>query len=127
VRLRLIDPPRFAMDGSTFKPGDCWYARAGDGGVYYWWADSDRLVKPAGGDYADIAPEHAGCRPMLVALPNGGVHCLQTPAYRDGKPGPRGWTVTGNLPNVTVSPSINYGTPGTPWHWHGFITSGEMA
>jgi hypothetical protein len=61
---------------------------------------------------------------MIVVLPTGSTFCLQSPTYRDGKPGPAGWTVAGELPNVTVSPSINYGIEGSPYHWHGFLKNG---
>ena len=33
----------------------------------------------------------------------------------------RGWTVTGEAPNITVSPSINI-----VGLWHGFLTSGIL-
>lgn len=94
--------------------------------VWYWWADHDRTVKPAGHQYAEIAPEHASTRPMIVVLPTGVAFCLHSPTFRDGKPGPSGWAVVGKLPNVTVTPSINYGTPESPTHWHGSILTGEL-
>lgn len=33
------------------------------------------------------------------------------------------WTVTGDAPNLTVTPSINVG----PEWWHGWITNGELS
>ena len=33
------------------------------------------------------------------------------------------WTVTGDPPNITVTPSINVG----PEIWHGWITNGELS
>ena len=122
MKLRLIDCPPFAQ---ALEPGDCWYAREDDG-VFYWWADSPRTVTPAGHPYPEIAPEHAGKRPMIVVLPTGLAFCLHSPTYRDGKAGPSGWRVEGELPEVTVHPSINYGAEGTEFHWHGFIKAGRF-
>lgn len=95
--------------------------------VYYYWSSGDRTVKPANSLYADIAPEHAGSRPMIVVLPTGATFCLQSPTYKDGKKGSSGWTVTGELPNITVRPSIDYGAADNPYKWHGHIINGEMA
>lgn len=63
---------------------------------------------------------------MIVVLPTGATFCLLSPTYKDGKAGPRGWTVTGDLPNVTVSPSIDYGEPDSDFHWHGHLKNGEL-
>jgi len=62
---------------------------------------------------------------MMVVLPNGAVFCLQSPTYTKGKPGPSGWKVDGELPGVTVSPSINM-SPGIAGGWHGFIRGGAF-
>ena len=92
--------------------------------VWYWWGEPhSRTVKPAGNEYAEIAPEHAGVRPMIVVLPGGGTFCLQSPTWQGGKPGPSGWKVSGTLPNVTVSPSIDHAA-GSASAWHGHITDG---
>ena len=123
MRLRLIDCPPF---GQALEPGDCWYAREGEDGAFYWWANHARQVKPAGHLYAEIAPEHAGKHPMIVVLPTGSAFCLHSPTYRDGKAGPSGWRVEGELPEVTVHPSINYGKAGSRYHWHGFIRQGRF-
>lgn len=79
-----------------------------------------------------IAPEHAGVRPMIVVLPEcGGLPwCLHGTTIKDGVPGRSGWKVSGSLPRVTVSPSINFdserrregGQPG----WHGHIRDGRI-
>lgn len=38
------------------------------------------------------------------------------------------WEVTGEAPNLTVTPSIDasWGNPPNEHHWHGFITKGEL-
>jgi hypothetical protein len=33
------------------------------------------------------------------------------------------WTVTGTLPEITVTPSVDASAAG---HWHGYITAGEI-
>ncbi len=127
MKLRLIDAPPFTSPDPSYKPGDCWYARQGEGGVYHWWAEGhDRKVHPADSPYADIAPEHVGKRPMMVVLPTGAVHCLHSPTFKDGERGNSGWTVVGDLPNVTVSPSIDYGAADSPFKWHGYIDAGSF-
>lgn len=95
--------------------------------VYWWWSNHYRTVKPPSSPHADIAPEYADRRPMIVVLPTGVTHCLHSPFYRDGKKGNSGWKVEGILPNVTVHPSINYGTADSEFHWHGHIKNGVMA
>jgi hypothetical protein len=42
----------------------------------------------------------------------------------DGAGDGKGWTVTGEAPNLTVSPSINCLEPGG---WHGHIVNGEIS
>ena len=95
--------------------------------VWFWWAEpSKRQVKPATSQYPEIAPEHTGKRPMIVVLPTGVAFCLHSPTYADGEPGKSGWKVTGELPKVTVQPSIDYGDPELHFHWHGFLKNGAF-
>lgn len=126
MKLRLIDCPPFTTDKPSYEPGDCWYAREGPNGEYYWWSNHNRSVSPADSNYPEIAPEHAGKRPMVVVLPSGVTFCVHSPTYKAGKPGKAGWTVTGELPNVTVHPSINYGDPKSTFHWHGWLKDGVL-
>ena len=115
------------------EPGDCWYGVKDDEGV--WRTYTDGPVKTTryrrGGetewremviDYRTKAPIHPDyrkrdVRPMFVILPSGSLFCLHSQAG-DGK----AWEVTGELPNVTVSPSIDQGKGG----WHGHIRNGVM-
>lgn len=63
--------------------------------------------------------------PMYLQLPCG-TFVIDMVEMNDGKPHPqrKGWTVTGNPPNVTLSPSVDVkGAHG----WHGFITNGEIS
>lgn len=63
----------------------------------------------------------------LVKLPNGGVHNIHGKSS-DGTY----WDVTGEAPNFTVSPSIDYrgaGNDAPVWAmkgWHGYLTNGVL-
>ena len=59
--------------------------------------------------------------PLKIILPNGFPFCVDSRVT--GKTS--GWDVTGEPPNITLSPSVNYG-PGDPNGWHGFIKDGVM-
>ena len=60
--------------------------------------------------------------PFFVKLPDGSEFCPYMRAWngRDGYHG-EGWGVAGELPNVTVSPSIN-----VVGHYHGWIRDGVI-
>lgn len=58
--------------------------------------------------------------PLMVRLPNGFEFCLDWKASHAAN---SGWTVSGDVPNVTVHPSINM-FPGKPDGWHGFVRGG---
>lgn len=71
---------------------------------------------------AQYAREFAGKRPSLVVrLPGGYDFCIDSRAWRDGVPYGDGWTITGEPPAITLSPSINIG--GT---YHGWIRDGVI-
>lgn len=55
----------------------------------------------------------------VVVLPNGDLWYSGIPAS-DGSY----WTVTGEAPNITVTPSIDDRDPENPWH--GWIRNGEL-
>ena len=61
--------------------------------------------------------------PLLVQLPDG-AWCMDGIASKD--PSKKGWTVTGEPPNITVSPSIN-SSPGYPDGYHGFLQNGIIS
>lgn len=68
--------------------------------------------------------DHLGKRPALwVRLPNRDDFCLDS-VSRDGRAdgSGRGWTVTGDAPNVTVSPSIN-----DVGYYHGWLQNGVLS
>lgn len=61
---------------------------------------------------------HLGRRPpIVVCLPGGRVFCV------DGKSaGGGGWTVSGDPPRITVTPSINW-----EGHYHGWLIDGVLS
>ncbi len=61
--------------------------------------------------------------PIFVVLPNGDFFCVDSCAQGS----PNGWTVTGEAPNITVTPSIHVLNGDNSTRWHGFLTSGELA
>lgn len=70
-----------------------------------------------------ISPEfrrdHQGKRPpMVVVLPGYGEWCIDDKMSSTGS----GWTVTGEPPNVTLSPSVN-----AVGAYHGWIQNGVIS
>jgi hypothetical protein len=59
--------------------------------------------------------------PLVVVLPGGAWHCLDQQQMRDGNFCEPGWDVSGEPPDMTVSPSINVGGG-----WHGFLQGGVL-
>jgi hypothetical protein len=88
----------------------------------------ERPEEPVVGDMWPGNPDHwivsaeyerdwAGKRPpMIVKLPGGEEWCIDMPC----RGGP-GWTITGEPPRVTISPSIN-----VPGRYHGWIRDGVL-
>jgi len=122
-QCRLIDAPNTVEDYKALNPGDMWYAA-------YW-------RKPeTDGDYKTfmlktvLSPQYKTQwldkrAPIIVVLPNGEHIC---PDHRFGKGDGSGeykedgWTVTGDAPNITVSPSIN-----ATGRYHGWLQDGILS
>jgi len=91
------------------------------------WHDPD-LFPPAGSvrpERGYLSPEyyrdHLGKRPaLMVSLPGGEDFCLDSCSSNNDYA--HGWTVTGDAPNITVSPSINF-----TGRFHGFLTNGVLS
>jgi hypothetical protein len=105
---RMVDTPTGA------KPGDMWFG--GEGLVH----------GPHAGYYlehylsAEYKRDWLGKRlPLFVCLPSGDHFCVDSVA--DGA-GEGGWTVTGEPPTITVSPSIN-----APGRYHGWLRDGVLS
>lgn len=60
--------------------------------------------------------------PIMVCLPNGEYFCVDSKYGRPENVTNEGWTVTGEAPAITVSPSIN-----CIGRWHGFLTAGILS
>lgn len=59
--------------------------------------------------------------PFIVKLPDGSEFCIDSRATSGGQFHGDGWTVTGDVPNVTLSPSINI-----VGSYHGWIQNGVI-
>lgn len=57
--------------------------------------------------------------PIWVVLPSGTHFCIDSQVTDDGG---RGWSVTGEAPNITVTPSIN-----AVGIYHGFLVNGVLS
>lgn len=67
-----------------------------------------------------VQTHKANRAPLIVELPDG-PFCIDSKVSG----GSHGWTVTGEPPNITVSPSIN-SNPGYPDGYHGFLQNGTI-
>lgn len=104
TQCRLIDSELLEKPDHP-QPGDMWYAE---------WVTNHPFLSPQyKQNWADKRP------PIIVCLPNGQTWLVDG-LCGDGHGGRKdyGWTVTGEAPNITVSPSIN--DPG----YHGFLQNG---
>jgi hypothetical protein len=91
------------------KPGAMWY---GDATLF-----SERELS------ANYKRDWKGKRePLWVKLPGGMQFCLDWIA--SGANG-SGWDITGEAPNISISPSINY-LSGRKNGWHGWIQNGIL-
>lgn len=124
--IRMVEAPTFEVgaDGKNgfqrLQVGDAWYA--------------PHLLDPAAAERASqaLAPRYfrdwaMKRAPIIVAMPYrrgpgiGAHFCIDGRTWKDGKPGPEGWVVTGEPPLLTVSPSINI-----EGCYHGFLRDGVL-
>ena len=103
-------------------PGDMWFNRnmvEGENSAYYL---DHYLSEEYKRDWLGKRP------PLFVVLPNGDWFCVDSQAAKNR---PHGWTVIGEAPNVTVTPSIHVLEDGPDGaertRWHGFLTNGVLA
>lgn len=130
--LRLIEPPIWleepvAQPGSRypthrlFQPGDCWYAIPKNGQWYFYPEDAAHEAREI-----QIAPEHAGKHPMIVVFPGEQPWCIHSPFLTKEGWGSSGWQVSGELPKITVSPSLNFQSQYRPNAFHGHVIGGVV-
>lgn len=112
IPLRIVEP--FSGEHGQREPGTMWRYERGDAdGRECWW-----IVLPNW--HPEAGPSEVSWRTT----------------DRASKPPHEMWAVSGEPPNLTVTPSIDIerwvpnGTPGgfarDGSHWHGFITNGEL-
>lgn len=110
---QLRDPPTpEERKAGAVSVGDMWFA----------WS----LVKdgqPVVPDFLSttyVEKRMADRPPLMIRLPGGIDFCLDCRADCPG--GEVGWQITGTLPNITVSPSLN-----VLGVWHGFLRDGVLS
>jgi hypothetical protein len=123
--IRVIEYTK-ETNGSTLQIGDAFYFNPLPGWtldpdeIGWWWpshfATGERLSKNFVG----------GRPPILVFLPGKVLFCVDGATFRTGPDGKTiysgGWNVSGDLPNITLAPSINIGGI-----YHGFIRDGVIS
>lgn len=105
---------QLSEDGNTdFLPGDMYYDPDYLEIKYY----KERLSPQYWREWADKR------LPIVVILPNRETFCPDM-KWGDGNGGYKdnGWTVTGEAPNITVSPSIN-----CQGRYHGWLQNGVLS
>lgn len=60
--------------------------------------------------------------PLFVVLPDGCNFCVDSVTMKDGVPGLAGWSVAGEAPRLTLTPSVDI-----KGGWHGYIRDGEIS
>lgn len=89
------------------SPGMCWRVPVPDGQDHIWGHKLSDTWRASGRDYA-----------IFVTLPATGDWCVD--AFASDK-STGGWTVTGELPTITVTPSIN-----AVGRYHGWVQNGVL-
>lgn len=102
------------VDKATGKqpiPGDLFYAP--------WYAEEEWHRESLTAAYWALPePRRA---PIVVVLPTGSWHCVDSMYYNQQQGWHGGWSVAGTIPNLSVTPSIHI-----VGHWHGNLTNGEL-
>ncbi len=125
-KLNFIHNPQIGRPDDGWPIGTCWFGK--------WYFDPARTTEADRLTYLELAKagkkflsvhyleEWARIRPpIIVTLPGGLQFCVDSQQVRDGVYAGGGWTVTGDLPNITVNPSIVIST------YHGWIKNGEIS
>lgn len=127
------DDPRWpgrCSCGEPFRDDDRWQVNELDwhegGGHRFTWGVGSWEI-PAGATMRVPWRDLDGRAPAwMIALPNGTNWCTNDRASVPGDSNGLGpyWGVTGTVPAITVSPSIDDRDPARPWH--GWIRNGEL-
>lgn len=117
-------PTVCARCGASFEASDQWqlnewhlYRNPQDGALFV--DHPSRPGRPVGACIRiPWADQYYGPDSWKIILPDGGEWITTQEATGGGK-----WTVTGEIPNITVSPSIWHNAP---HGWHGHIQGGQL-
>ncbi len=116
IQCRMVDYParsRGAQDTERVQPGDMWFMRRAE------WEIDPELLRVNDTYAPEYWRDNAAKRPPLcVVLPSGDWFAVDGTASDND----HGWTVTGNPPNITVSPSIN-----AIGSYHGWLQNGVLS
>jgi hypothetical protein len=64
--------------------------------------------------------------PIVLVIPGYGGYCLDYAYWPDQ--GGHGWTITGEVPNITASPSLGIGRDDQgSWCYHGWLRNGVLS
>lgn len=119
IQCRMVTPEEMEHLEDA-KPGDMWFAPW----MINVFKTPEELIKST-----FISPEYirdwCGKRPpIVVILPNGDRFMVDKCAYQQD----HGWTVTGEAPNITLSPSINCIREEHPkTGYHGWLQNGILS
>jgi hypothetical protein len=102
--LHIVDEPEYISQGIMMD----------DPGAMWRWPDLDRDGREA---WVIVLPNRAGIWWTTYVADDSNI---------DGSTTGRMWEVTGEPPNITVTPSINAGDGAGPGNWHGHINDGVM-
>ena len=112
IKCRLVDIKELREKGEKPKPGDMWYAP---------WFIPKEYVE--GNESYYLSPEyfrdHYGKRDPIVVCVPGGAHWIVD--SKANNMNGHGWTVTGQVPNITCNPSIGISK------YHGWLKEGILS
>jgi hypothetical protein len=113
-KLKLIEDK--GVNWSDHLPGDMWYA------PYYkedWAGTPDQIGNPEGRFLSDryLREDFNKRDPICIRLPDGHIWCIDQKSTNSLE----GWQISGEVPNLTASPSIL--SPG----YHGWLQNGVLS
>lgn len=132
VESKLIkhDPPRGHVVSTTMLVGEDGsiynYRDLSPGTIFEVPVNADMNMWPwylaVDSNLSDYYKQHnSHRRPLFIVLPGKDLFLIDGKCWSDGKTY-GGWTVSGEIPNITVSPSINIGG-----FYHGWLQNGVVS
>lgn len=113
--LKMIDFQAPEYEGRGWPAGSCWFITPENWGGYE--AVMEQISPEYVRDWQDKRP------PLMVAIPGRGTDGWTFPFCVDmrASDSPNGWSLTGEPPNISVTPSID-----AVGAYHGHITNGVL-